>query len=44
MITPLNESSEEETEGAQTEETAALDTETVTWDVTQEEEGTAGEQ
>lgn len=44
VITPLNESSEEETEGAQTEETAALDTETVTWDVTQEEEGTAGEQ
>ena len=42
--TPLNESSEEETEGAQTEETAALNTETVTWDVTQEEEGTAGEQ
>ena len=44
VITPLNESSEEETEGAQTEETAALNTETVTWDVTQEEEGTAGEQ
>ena len=44
VITPLNESSEEATEGAQTEETAALDTETVTWDVTQEEEGTAGEQ
>lgn len=44
VITPLNESSEEETEGAQTEETAALDTETVTWDVTQEEEGAAGEQ
>lgn len=44
VITPLNESSEEETEGAQTEETTALDTETVTWDVTQEEEGTAGEQ
>ena len=44
VITPLNESSEEETEGAQTDETAALDTETVTWDVTQEEEGTAGEQ
>lgn len=44
VITPLNESSEEETEGVQTEETAALDTETVTWDVTQEEEGTAGEQ
>ncbi len=36
VITPLNESSEEETEGVQTEETAALDTETVTWDVTQE--------